>query len=132
MAKSDVAKERFFNLPVIVLISLSFMLGMSEFIVVGVLPDIAAGLKVSEVTVGQSCVAVRVRVRAGHAARIGAVGSFSAFCHASDAGWGVPYRQRAVRVRVELWRARGGANSHRAGVRHAGGHCHDVRARCNN
>ena len=40
MAKSDVAKERFFNLPVIVLISLSFMLGMSEFIVVGVLPDI--------------------------------------------------------------------------------------------
>lgn len=51
-AKSDVAKERFFNLPVIVLISLSFMLGMSEFIVVGILPDIAAGLKVSEVTVG--------------------------------------------------------------------------------
>ena len=49
MAKSDVAKERFFNLPVIVLISLSFMLGMSEFIVVGILPDIAAGLKVSEV-----------------------------------------------------------------------------------
>lgn len=46
------AKERFFNLPVIVLISLSFMLGMSEFIVVGILPDIAAGLKVSEVTVG--------------------------------------------------------------------------------
>ena len=30
MAKSDVAKERFFNLPVIVLISLSFMLGMSS------------------------------------------------------------------------------------------------------
>ena len=52
MAKSDVAKERFFNLPVMVLISLSFMLGMSEFIVVGVLPDIAAGLKVSEVTIG--------------------------------------------------------------------------------
>ena len=52
MAKRDVAKERFFNLPVIVLISLSFMLGMSEFIVVGILPDIAAGLKVSEVTVG--------------------------------------------------------------------------------
>ena len=52
MAKSDVAKERFFNLPVMVLISLSFMLGMSEFIVVGILPDIAAGLKASEVTVG--------------------------------------------------------------------------------
>ena len=52
MAKSDVAKERFFNLPVMVLISLSFMLGMSEFIVVGILPDFAAGLKVSEVTVG--------------------------------------------------------------------------------
>ena len=52
MAKSDVAKERFFNLPVMVLISRSFMLGMSEFMVVGILPDIAAGLKVSEVTVG--------------------------------------------------------------------------------
>lgn len=45
-------RNGFFNLPVIVLISLSFMLGMSEFIVVGILPDIAAGLKVSEVTVG--------------------------------------------------------------------------------
>ena len=130
MAKSDVAKERFFNLPVIVLISLSFMLGMSEFIVVGVLPDIAAGLKVSEVTVG-NLVSLFAFVYAP-VTPLGSVGSFSAFCHASDAGWGVPYRQRAVRVRVELWRARGGANSHRAGVRHAGGHCHDVRARCNN
>ena len=45
-------RNGFFNLPVIVLISLSFMLGMSEFIVVGILPDIAAGLKVSEVTIG--------------------------------------------------------------------------------
>ena len=46
------AKERFFNLPVLILIASSFMLGMSEFIMVGVLPDIAVGLKVSEVTVG--------------------------------------------------------------------------------
>ncbi|WP_270836463.1 MFS transporter [Bifidobacterium adolescentis] len=46
------AKERFFNLPVLILISSSFMLGMSEFIVVGILPDIAADLKISEVTVG--------------------------------------------------------------------------------
>ena len=44
--------ERFFTLPVLTLIALSFMLGMSEFIVVGVLPDIARGLHVSEVTVG--------------------------------------------------------------------------------
>ena len=43
---------RFFTLPVIVLVSISFMLGMSEFIVVGILPDIARGLSVSEVTVG--------------------------------------------------------------------------------
>ena len=127
MAKSDVAKERFFNLPVIVLISLSFMLGMSEFIVVGVLPDIAAGLKVSEVTVGNL-----VSLFAFVYAPVTPLGSALSFCHASDAGWGVSYRQRVVRVRVELWRARGGANSHRAGVRHAGGHCHDVRARCNN
>lgn len=43
---------RFFNLPVTILIFASFMLGMSEFVVVGILPDIASGLKVSEVTVG--------------------------------------------------------------------------------
>ena len=31
-----------------------------------------------------------------------------AFCHASDAGWGVSYWQCVVRVSAELWRARGG------------------------
>lgn len=30
-----------------------------------------------------------------------------AFCYASDAGWGVSYWQCVVRVRAELWRARG-------------------------
>ena len=126
MAKSDVAKERFFNLPVIVLISLSFMLGMSEFIVVGVLPDIAAGLKVSEVTVGNLV-------------------SLFAFVYAPVTPLGSALSARFPRFathltlvgvfligNVELWRARSGANPHRAGVRHAGGHCHDVRARCNN
>lgn len=48
----NVKKDRFFNLPVTILVALIFMLGMSEFIMVGILPDIAAGLKVSEVTVG--------------------------------------------------------------------------------
>lgn len=48
----NLKKDRFFNLPVTILVALSFMLGMSEFIMVGILPDIAAGLKVSEVTVG--------------------------------------------------------------------------------
>ena len=48
----NVKKDRFSNLPVTILVALSFMLGMSEFIMVGILPDIAAGLKVSEVTVG--------------------------------------------------------------------------------
>ena len=50
--KVRIDKERFFNLPVVILIASSFMLGMSEFIVVGILPDIAADLKMSEVTVG--------------------------------------------------------------------------------
>ena len=50
--KVRIDKERFFNLPVLILIASSFMLGMSEFIVVGILPDIAADLKISEVTVG--------------------------------------------------------------------------------
>ncbi|OZG60547.1 arabinose transporter [Bifidobacterium lemurum] len=44
--------DRFFTLPVMVLIAASFMLGMSEFVVVGILPDIARGLNVTEVTVG--------------------------------------------------------------------------------
>ena len=50
--KVRIDKERFFNLPVVILIASSFMLGMSKFIVVGILPDIAADLKISEVTVG--------------------------------------------------------------------------------
>ena len=50
--KVRIDKDRFFNLPVVILIASSFMLGMSEFIVVGILPDIAADLKISEVTVG--------------------------------------------------------------------------------
>lgn len=50
--KVRIDEERFFNLPVVILIASSFMLGMSEFIVVGILPDIAADLKISEVTVG--------------------------------------------------------------------------------
>lgn len=50
--KVRIDKERLFNLPVVILIASSFMLGMSEFIVVGILPDIAADLKISEVTVG--------------------------------------------------------------------------------
>lgn len=36
----------------VTLVAASFMLGMSEFVVVGILPDIARGLRVSEVTVG--------------------------------------------------------------------------------
>lgn len=43
---------RFFTLPVITLISLSFMLGTSEFIIVGILPDIATDLRVPSTTVG--------------------------------------------------------------------------------
>ncbi|KFI86172.1 major facilitator superfamily protein [Bifidobacterium reuteri DSM 23975] len=49
---STARTDRFFTLPVVILIFASFMLGMSEFVVVGILPDIATGLKVSEVTVG--------------------------------------------------------------------------------
>lgn len=52
-APANIARtDRFFTLPVVILIFASFMLGMSEFVVVGILPDIATGLKVSEVTVG--------------------------------------------------------------------------------
>ncbi|RSX54277.1 arabinose transporter [Bifidobacterium goeldii] len=51
-APTTARNERFFTLPVITLIASSFVLGMSEFVVVGILPDIASGLKVSEVTVG--------------------------------------------------------------------------------
>lgn len=44
--------ERFFTLPAVTLIASSFVLGMSDFVVVGILPDIAHGLRVLEVTVG--------------------------------------------------------------------------------
>ena len=43
--------ERFFTLPAVTLIASSFVLGMSDFVVVGILSDIAHG-RVSEVTVG--------------------------------------------------------------------------------
>ena len=36
--------ERFFTLPAVTLIASSFVLGMSDFVVVGILPDIAHGL----------------------------------------------------------------------------------------
>ncbi len=45
-------KEKIFTLPVIALILLSFALGTSEFIVVGILPDISQGLSVSLTTAG--------------------------------------------------------------------------------
>ena len=65
------AKERFFNLPVVILIASSFMLGMSEFIVVGILPDIAADLKISEVTPLGSALSARFPRFATHLTLIG-------------------------------------------------------------
>lgn len=44
--------RRFFTLPVIILIFQSFMLGTSEFIIVGVLPQIASGMNVPLTTIG--------------------------------------------------------------------------------
>ena len=41
--------ERFFTLPAVTLIASSFVLGMSDFVVVGILSDIAHGLRVLEV-----------------------------------------------------------------------------------
>ncbi|MCH4209283.1 MFS transporter [Bifidobacterium sp.] len=52
LAPGSGRRERFFTLPVLTLVALSFILGMSEFIIVGILPDIAHGLSVSEVSVG--------------------------------------------------------------------------------
>ena len=42
--------ERFFTLPAVTLIASSFVLGMSDFVVVGILSDIAHGLRVLEVS----------------------------------------------------------------------------------
>lgn len=52
MAAPTRTRRRFFTPPVITLIALSFLLGLSEFIVVGILPDIAGGIHVPEVMVG--------------------------------------------------------------------------------
>ena len=48
MAAPTRTRRRFFTPPVITLIALSFLLGLSEFIVVGILPDIAGGIHVPE------------------------------------------------------------------------------------
>ena len=59
MKKSVVLKERQMekagpvNLPVLVLTALSFVLGTCEFIIVGILPEIAGGLNVSLAAVGK-------------------------------------------------------------------------------
>ena len=45
-------KEKVFTMPVIALILLSFALGTSEFIIVGILPDISEGLSVFLTTAG--------------------------------------------------------------------------------
>lgn len=89
--KVRIDKERFFNLPVVILIASSFMLGMNEFIVVGILPDIAADLKISEVTVGNlrpcspSC--TRPSRRSARRCRHG-----FAIRHSSDADRHIPCR----------------------------------------
>ena len=49
--------EKTFTLPVITLILLSFCLGTSEFIIVGILPDISSGLNVS-ITIAGSLVSI--------------------------------------------------------------------------
>lgn len=45
-------KEKSFTLPVFSLILLSFILGTSEFIIIGILPDIAVGIDCSIVMIG--------------------------------------------------------------------------------
>ncbi len=47
-----VPSRRFFTPAVLTLIFSTFLLGMSEFVIVGILPDVARSLDVSEVTVG--------------------------------------------------------------------------------
>ena len=49
--------EKTFSLPVITLVLLSFCLGTSEFIVIGILPDISSGLNVS-ITMAGSLVSI--------------------------------------------------------------------------
>lgn len=55
--------EKTFSLPVITLVLLSFCLGTSEFIVIGILPDISSGLNVS-ITMAGSLVSIFVIVYA--------------------------------------------------------------------
>lgn len=46
------ASHRLFTLPVAILVFQSFLLGTSEFIIVGVLPDIASDLNIAVTMVG--------------------------------------------------------------------------------
>lgn len=52
MEDSAVVPGRFWTAPVILLTAMSFALGANEFIMMGILPDISAGLRVSQVAVG--------------------------------------------------------------------------------
>ena len=61
----------------------SFMLGISEFIMVGILPQIAHGLHVSEVTIG-NLVSLFAVARSGHPDRLGSIRTVPTFRHAYD------------------------------------------------
>ena len=50
--ESAIIPGRFWTLPVICLVTTSFVLGANEFIMMGILPDIAQGLHISQVLVG--------------------------------------------------------------------------------
>jgi DHA1 family inner membrane transport protein len=49
---SSIVPGRFWTLPVILLTAMSFALGANEFIMMGILPDVARGLHISQVLVG--------------------------------------------------------------------------------
>lgn len=87
-----------FTLPVVALLLLAFVLGTSEFIVIGILPDLAADLQVHLAIAGGLGVSVCIRARG----RDGSSDISNGAGESPDAGFGAGdcvYHRQSDRLR---------------------------------
>lgn len=74
------SKKHFLTLPVVMLVALSFLLGTSEFVVVGILPEISEGFDVSLTTAGNLVSVFAFTYAIGTPFCAAAAGKFNRFC----------------------------------------------------
>lgn len=103
--ESAIIPGRFWTLPVICLVTTSFVLGANEFIMMGILPDIAQGLHISQVLVG-NLVSIFAAVYAVACPLVAAFSArFQRKTHLPGHGKRLPHRQRALWFRAQLRRS---------------------------